>query len=146
MNSDHHASDRYYDAQLALKERRHARSASTSTSSTTTAPTCSSASAPTATRSPRPWAPTGSQNLRYHLRAVLTNKCQQGAYRGFGSEVQNWVLERLIDKAAAPSSGWRRRRSAGATSSSRSSSPTRSPAGNLYDSGNYHAVLDKALG
>ena len=34
------------------------------------------------------------------LTAVLTNKCQQGAYRGFGSEVTNFVLERMVDAAA----------------------------------------------
>ena len=31
---------------------------------------------------------------------MLTNKNQQGAYRGFGSEVNNWMLERIVDKAA----------------------------------------------
>jgi len=29
------------------------------------------------------------------VTAVLTNKCQQGAYRGFGSEVANFVIERM---------------------------------------------------
>ena len=40
------------------------------------------------------------QHVRYRLRAALTNKYQQGAYRGFGAEVLNWVLERLVEKAA----------------------------------------------
>ena len=30
----------------------------------------------------------------------MTNKNQQGAYRGFGSEVNNWMLEQMVDKAA----------------------------------------------
>src|SRR4029450_9418939 len=38
--------------------------------------------------------------LRYAVKSVLTNKNQQGAYRGFGSEVGNFVLERLVDLAA----------------------------------------------
>ena len=40
------------------------------------------------------------QNVEYSLAAVLTNKNQQGAYRGFGAEVSNWVIERLVDLAA----------------------------------------------
>ena len=33
------------------------------------------------------------------ITAVFTNKCRQGAYRGFGSEVSNFVIERLVDAA-----------------------------------------------
>ena len=40
------------------------------------------------------------QNVEYSLAAILTNKNQQGAYRGFGAEVSNWVIERLVDLAA----------------------------------------------
>ena len=40
------------------------------------------------------------QHVEYSLCAVLTNKNQQGAYRGFGAEVSNWMLERLVDLAA----------------------------------------------
>ena len=39
-------------------------------------------------------------SVRYRVRAALTNKNQQGAYRGFGSEVNNWMLEQMVDKAA----------------------------------------------
>ena len=38
--------------------------------------------------------------VEYGLQAVLTNKNQQGAYRGFGSEVNNWMIERMVDLAA----------------------------------------------
>jgi class 3 adenylate cyclase len=31
--------------------------------------------------------------------AVFTNKCQQGACRGFGSEVTNFMIERIVDAA-----------------------------------------------
>ena len=40
------------------------------------------------------------QHVEYSLAAILTNKNQQGAYRGFGAEVSNWVIERLVDLAA----------------------------------------------
>src|SRR5919199_924546 len=33
------------------------------------------------------------KSVQYTVTAVMTNKCQQGAYRGFGSEVNNWMLE-----------------------------------------------------
>ena len=99
-NCDHHGSDRFYDVELAVDARRHACAASRSTSSTTTAPTSSSASATTATRSRRSSGPYRIRASSTGVRAVLTNKCQQGAYRGFGSEVNNWMLERMVDKAA----------------------------------------------
>ena len=38
--------------------------------------------------------------IEYRARGVFTNKCQQGAYREFGSEVHNFVLERIVDLAA----------------------------------------------
>src|SRR5205085_10320460 len=40
------------------------------------------------------------QHVQFTLHAVLTNKNPQGAYRGFGAEVSNWMLERLVDMAA----------------------------------------------
>ncbi|MEW2400723.1 xanthine dehydrogenase family protein molybdopterin-binding subunit [Streptomyces sp. NPDC046862] len=84
------------------------------------------------------------RDVRYRLRAVLTNKCQQGAYRGFGSEVHNWVLERLVDQGAArlglaPEEIRRR------NFIQPGQFPYKIPGGNLYDSGDYPAVLDKAL-
>jgi 3-oxo-Delta1-steroid hydratase/dehydrogenase large subunit len=84
------------------------------------------------------------RDVKYRLRAVLTNKCQQGAYRGFGSEVHNWVLERLVDSGAArlglaPEEIRRR------NFIQPDQFPYKIPSGNLYDSGNYPAVLDKAL-
>ena len=84
------------------------------------------------------------QHVEYSLAAVLTNKNQQGAYRGFGAEVSNWILERLVDMAARDLGLDRveiRRRNlipAG-------SFPYRTPTGNIYDSGNYQGVLAKVL-
>lgn len=80
----------------------------------------------------------------YDVTAVLTNKCQQGAYRGFGSEVGNWVLERMVDLAAdelgMDPAQIRRQNFIGPDEF-----PYFIPTGNVYDSGNYGGVLDTAL-
>jgi CO/xanthine dehydrogenase Mo-binding subunit len=79
-----------------------------------------------------------------HLIAVVTNKCQQGAYRGFGSEVTNFVIERLADAAAdelrMDPVELRRKNLV-----QPNEFPYVIPTGNIYDSGNYQAVLAKAL-
>ena len=81
-------------------------------------------------------------SVRYRVRAALTNKNQQGAYRGFGSEVNNWMLEQMVDKAARELDidpvEMRRRNFI-------REFPHFIPTGNVYDSGDYDAVLDKAL-
>jgi CO/xanthine dehydrogenase Mo-binding subunit len=78
------------------------------------------------------------------LIAVMTNKCQQGAYRGFGSEVTNWMLERMADAAADELKmdpiDLRRKNLI-----QPDQFPYVIPSGNIYDSGNYPAVLDEAL-
>jgi carbon-monoxide dehydrogenase large subunit len=83
-------------------------------------------------------------SVEYTVTAVLTNKCQQGAYRGFGSEVNNWMLERMVDLAAKQLDldpvEIRRRNFIG-----KDEFPYFIPTGNVYDSGDYEAVLDKAL-
>ena len=83
-------------------------------------------------------------SVRYRVRAALTNKNQQGAYRGFGSEVNNWMLEQMVDKAARElgmdPADLRRRNFIRPEAF-----PYFIPTGNVYDSGNYEAVLDQAL-
>ena len=83
-------------------------------------------------------------SVEYSLKAVLTNKNQQGAYRGFGSEVNNWILERIVDLAANELDmdpvEIRRKNFI-----QPDQFPYKSPTGNLYDSGNYEAALEKAL-
>src|ERR1700730_336468 len=74
----------------------------------------------------------------------MTNKCQQGAYRGFGSEVANFVIERLAD-AAADELGLDRVEFRRNNLIRPEQFPYKIPTGNLYDSGNYGAVLDEAL-
>jgi CO/xanthine dehydrogenase Mo-binding subunit len=82
--------------------------------------------------------------VEYSMQAVLTNKNQQGAYRGFGAEVSNWVLERLVDFAARDLGvdrvELRRRNLIGPDEF-----PYRTPTGNIYDSGNYPGVVEKVL-
>ncbi|MEA2383835.1 MAG: hypothetical protein QOH72_3806 [Solirubrobacteraceae bacterium] len=84
------------------------------------------------------------KSVEYTVTAVLTNKCQQGAYRGFGSEVNNWMLERMVDMAAKELDldpvDIRRKNFIG-----KDEFPYYIPTGNVYDSGDYEAVLDKAL-
>jgi CO/xanthine dehydrogenase Mo-binding subunit len=84
------------------------------------------------------------QSVRYRVRAALTNKNQQGAYRGFGSEVNNWMLEQMVDKAARELGidpvEIRRRNFI-----QPSDFPYFIPTGNVYDSGDYAMVLDRTL-
>ena len=81
-------------------------------------------------------------SVRYRVRAALTNKNQQGAYRGFGSEVNNWMLEQMVDKAA-------RELGLDPVAIRRMNFirdfPYFIPTGNVYDSGDYERVLDHAL-
>src|SRR4051794_16723587 len=84
------------------------------------------------------------KSVQYTVTAVMTNKCQQGAYRGFGSEVNNWMLERMVDLAAKElhldAVEIRRRNLIG-----KDEFPYFIPTGNVYDSGDYERVLDTAL-
>jgi len=78
------------------------------------------------------------------IRAVLTNKNQQGVFRGAGSDVGNWVLERLVDAASEVLGidGVELRRQ---NLIQPNQFPYKMPTGNVYDSGNYPAVLEMAL-
>jgi carbon-monoxide dehydrogenase large subunit len=83
-------------------------------------------------------------SVSYTVQCVLTNKCQQGVFRGAGSDAGNFCLERLVD-AAAQELGvdrveLRRRNFIGADRF-----PFKTPVGNIYDSGDYPAVLGRAL-
>ena len=76
---------------------------------------------------------------------MLTNKNQQGVFRGAGSEVQQ--LGARAARRRAPRRSWgstaielRRRNLI-----QPDQFPYKIPTGNVYDSGDYPAVLDKAL-
>ena len=79
------------------------------------------------------------------MKAVMTNTAPIGPYRGAGREQASYIVERLVDKAAREMDidriSLRRRNLIPA-----SAIPYRSPSGRLYDSGEFEAVMDKALG
>jgi CO/xanthine dehydrogenase Mo-binding subunit len=142
-NGDQHASDRYYDVELAVMSDGTFRSFKTDVVDDYGAyihfgvGTHGNAMAQL----------TGAYKIEstsYRLRAVLTNKTQQGAYRGFGAEVANWAIERIVDKAARQlgmdPAEIRRKNFV-----QPEDFPYYIPTGNLYDSGNYERVLDHAL-
>jgi CO/xanthine dehydrogenase Mo-binding subunit len=76
--------------------------------------------------------------------AVFTNKTQQGACRGFGSEVTNFLIERMVDAAVSALDldpvQFRRDNFI-----QPHEFPYQIPTGNLYDSGDYPGALDMAL-
>src|SRR5262249_47227120 len=77
-------------------------------------------------------------------RAIFTNTCALGPYRGSGKPEASFVIERLIDKAARELGidviEMRRRNFIPA-----SAMPYQAPSGYVYDSGEFERVLDKAL-
>jgi len=143
VNSDAHGSDRVYDAELALK--------SDGTMLSFRFRVIDDYGAyfqlGLATHGNAMSQVTGSYRINsfgMHLIAAFTNKCQQGAYRGAGSEVTNFVIERMVDAAADEldmDPVALRRKNLIAPDEF----PYVIPTGNVYDSGNYQAVLDKAL-
>ena len=83
-------------------------------------------------------------SVTYDVTAVLTNKNQQGVLRGAGSDVTNWVLERLVD-AAADELGVDPVELRRKNLIPPDAFPYKIPTGNFYDSGDYPAVLARAL-
>ncbi|MEM7693714.1 MAG: xanthine dehydrogenase family protein molybdopterin-binding subunit [Pseudomonadota bacterium] len=83
----------------------------------------------------------GSFGMR--VIAVLSNKTQQGPYRGFGSEVTNWVMERMAD-AAAETLDRDKVDLREQNMITPDAFPYMIPTGNIYDSGNFQAVLAEA--
>ena len=82
--------------------------------------------------------------VRYRVRAVLTHTMATGAYRGAGRPEANFLMERLLEKAAREMKldpvDVRRRNFI-----QRGDFPFRTHLGDTYDSGNFPAVLDKLL-
>ena len=82
--------------------------------------------------------------IEYEPTAVLTNKTPEEAVRGFGQAPTNFAIERTIDCVARhlkmdPIEVRRR------NLIRKEEFPYLIPSGSTYDSGDYHAVLDKAL-
>lgn len=84
------------------------------------------------------------ESHQYELTAVLTNKCQQCPYRGFGTPPTNFALERLIDKLAQQI-GVDRVELRRQNFIPKEAFPYKIPTGNQYDSGDYEMVLDTLL-
>ena len=82
--------------------------------------------------------------VEYEPTSVMTNKTPQEAVRGFGQSPTNFALERAMDRVARHLGMDRielRRRNL----IRKDQFPYLIPSGSTYDSGDYHAVLDKAL-
>src|SRR5438132_5993658 len=92
----------------------------------------------------QPTGPYRIGSLQYGVKCVLTNKVQQGFFRGAGADPGNFALERLVDAAADEMGvdGAELRRQ---NFIRPDQSPYKPPSGNVYDSGNYARVLDRAL-
>ncbi len=83
-------------------------------------------------------------DVEVRSRVVVTNRCPTGLNRGFGGPQLSFVLERTMAIAAArlgldPAEVLRRNLVPA------SAMPYRSPAGGVYDSGDYVACLERAL-
>ncbi len=142
-NGDQHASDRYYDVQLALKRDGTFVGFKTDVVDDYGA-YCFLGVGTHGNSMAQVTGPYRIKSTEYHLRAVLTNKTQQGAYRGFGAEVANWALERVVEKAGKelrmdPAEIRRK------NLIQPEEFPYYIPTGNMYDSGNYPQVLENAL-
>lgn len=142
-NGDHHGSDRYYEIQLALMDDGTMRSMKIKTVEDYGA-YIQFGVGHHGNALAQVTGPYKISSVFYDVTAVLTNKCQQGAYRGFGSEVGNWAIERMVDLAAKElgmdPAQLRRQNFIGPEEF-----PYFIPTGNVYDSGNYEGVLDTAL-
>ncbi|HEX2197396.1 MAG TPA: xanthine dehydrogenase family protein molybdopterin-binding subunit [Burkholderiales bacterium] len=82
--------------------------------------------------------------VHYRVRAVLTHTMATGAYRGAGRPEANFLMERLVEKAAREmrlDPVEVRRRNLVAPHEF----PWRTHLGDVYDSGNFPRILDKAL-
>src|SRR5579862_1222142 len=83
-------------------------------------------------------------SVEYEAISVTTNKTPQEAVRGFGQSPTNFALETAIDRVAA-ALGMDRIALRRANLIRADQFPYTIPSGSTYDSGDYHAVLEKAL-
>lgn len=94
-----------------------------------------------------PWGlPLVYKTPKMHVRvqAIMTNTAPIGPYRGAGREQAAYIVERLIDEAARETKMDRielRRRNL----VPEEWIPYRTPSGRTYDSGEFEAIMDKAL-
>jgi 2-furoyl-CoA dehydrogenase large subunit len=82
--------------------------------------------------------------IEYEATSVLTHKTPQEAVRGFGQSPTNFAMERCVDRVASFLTMDRielRKKNL----IRKDQFPYTIPSGSTYDSGDYHAVLDRAL-
>ena len=79
-----------------------------------------------------------------HVRCAFTNTTPVSAYRGAGRPEANYIMERLVD-AAAREHGFDRIALRRRNLLSADQMPYKTPSGQTYDSGDFAAVLDKAV-
>jgi 2-furoyl-CoA dehydrogenase large subunit len=84
------------------------------------------------------------RSVQYQAIAVLTNKTVQEAVRGFGQSPTNFAIERTIEEVANRL-GLDRLEVRRGNLIRREQFPYLIPSGSTYDSGDYHAVIDKVL-
>src|SRR6185369_719797 len=92
----------------------------------------------------QPTGPYRIGSLEYGVKCVLTNKVQQGFFRGAGADPGNFAIERLVD-AAADELGLDRVALRHQNFIRPEEFPYKTPTGNVYDSGDYSRVLDRAV-
>jgi CO/xanthine dehydrogenase Mo-binding subunit len=92
----------------------------------------------------QPTGPYRIGSLEYAVKCVLTNKVQQGFFRGAGADPGNFAIERLAD-AAAEELGIDPAEIRRQNFIRPEEFPYKTPTGNVYDSGNYGRVLDRAI-
>ncbi|MDX1483767.1 MAG: xanthine dehydrogenase family protein molybdopterin-binding subunit [Alphaproteobacteria bacterium] len=83
-------------------------------------------------------------SVRYEPISVTSNKCGQVPVRGFGQAPTNYMIETAVDKVA-DALGLDRIEVRRRNFIDREQFPYMIPSGTEYDSGDYHAVLDKVL-
>ncbi len=84
------------------------------------------------------------KSVQYQAIAVLTNKTVQEAVRAFGQAPTNYAIERTIDEVAN-TLGLDRLEVRRRNLIRRDEFPYLIPSGTTYDSGDYHAVIEKVL-
>lgn len=143
--SDNHARDAVIDCALALDQRGHFLGIRASILQSMGS--YFGCNGPNGTIRNTPWGmPLVYRTPLVHadVSCVMTNTAPIGPYRGAGREQASYIVERLVDKAAREMKIDRislRRRNL----IPKSGIPYMSPSGKLYDSGEFEAVMDKAL-
>jgi CO/xanthine dehydrogenase Mo-binding subunit len=84
------------------------------------------------------------QSVQYQAIAVVTNKTVQEAVRAFGQSPTNYAIERTVDEVANRL-GFDRLEVRRRNLIRHEEFPYLIPSGSTYDSGDYHAVIDKVL-